>query len=51
MQWNTTTVSIATVLFKKLVIVIATLGRTTLHWQLNKVIPSGMHNCDFKTIN
>ena len=26
------------------------LGQKTLHWQLNKVIPTGMYNCNFEAI-
>ena len=47
MQSNTTVVSIVAVFFKKAVIIIATHGHKTLHWQLNKVLLSGMYNCNF----
>ena len=36
---------------KKTAIVIAILGQKTLHWQLSKVIPSDMYNCNFEAIN
>ena len=32
-------------------IIIATHGQKTLHWQLSKVILSGMYNCNFEAIN
>ena len=50
-QLDITLVSIAAVFFKKIVIIIAILGQIALHWQLNKVMPSGMHNCNFEEIN
>ena len=42
MQLNTTVVSIATVHFKKAAVIIAIHGQKTLHWQLSKVILSGI---------
>ena len=42
MQSDTTVVSIAAA------IIIATYGQKTLHWQLRKVILSGMYNCNFE---
>ena len=51
MQLNTTVVSIATVFFNSyffIAIIIATYGQKTLHWQLRKVILSGMYNCNFE---
>ena len=50
-QSDNTTVSLAAAFFKKLAIIIAILGQKKLHWQLNKVILSGMYNCNFKAIN
>ena len=38
-------------LFKRAAIILAILGQKTLHWQLSKVIPSGMSNCNLETIN
>ena len=32
-------------------LVIATPGQKILHWQLRKVIPSDMYNCNFEAIN
>ena len=40
-------VSIAAVFFLKTATIIATHGQKTLHWQLSKVILSGMYNCNF----
>ena len=51
MQSNTTAVSIGSVFFKKVAIIIATNGQNTLDWQLRKVILSGMYNCNFEAIN
>ena len=48
---DTAVVSIAAVFFKKTAIVIAIHGQKTLHWQLSKVILSGMYNCNFEAIN
>ena len=48
MQPDTTAFSIVLVFFKKAAIIIAILGRKTLHWQLKKVIPSSMYNCEFE---
>ena len=47
MQSDTTFASIAAVFFKKAAIVIAIDGQKTVHWQLSKVILSGMYNCSF----
>ena len=51
MQTDTTAVSIASVLFKKPAIIIATHGQKTIDWHLSKVILSGMYNCNFEAIN
>ena len=51
MQLNTTVVSIAALYFKKAAVIIAMHGQKTLHWQLSKVILSGMYNCNFEVIN
>ena len=51
MQSDTTVVSIATVFFKKAAIIIAIHGQKTLHWQLSKVILSGMYKCNFEVAN
>ena len=51
MQLNTTVVSIAALHFKKAAVIIAMHGQKTLHWQLSKVILSGMYNCNFEVIN
>ena len=51
MQSDTTAASIAAVFFKKVAIIIAIHGQKTLHWQLSKVILSGMYNCNFEAIN
>ena len=51
MQSDTTVVSVAEVFFKKAVIIIAILGQKKLHWQLSKVILSGMYSCNFEAIN
>ena len=51
MQSYTTFVSAVAVFFKKTAIIIATHGQETLHWQLSKVILSGMYNCTFEAIN
>ena len=32
-------------------IIIAARGQKTLHWQLSKVILSGMYNSDFEAVN
>ena len=48
---DTTVFSIIVVFFKKTAIMIATHGQKTLHWQLNKVLLSGMYNCNFEAIN
>ena len=45
MQSDTTVVSIAAA------IIIATYSQKTLHWQLRKVMLSGMYNGNFKAIN
>ena len=50
MQSDTTVVSITAVFFKKAVIIIATHGHKTLHWQVSKVILSSMYNCNFEAI-
>ena len=50
MQSDTTIVSIAAALFKKAAIIIAIHGQKALHWQLSKVILSGMYNCNFEAI-
>ena len=51
MQSDTTVVSTAAFFFKKAAIVIAIHGQKILHWQLNKVILSGMYNCNFEAVN
>ena len=51
MQSDTTFVSVVAVFFKKTAIIIATHGQKILHWQLSKVILSGMYNCTFEAIN
>ena len=51
MQSDTRVVSIAAVFSKKVAIIIATQGQKTLHWQLSKVILSGMYNCNFEAVN
>ena len=51
MQSDTTVNSIAAVFSKKSAIIIASYGQKTLHWQLSKVILSGMYNCNFEAIN
>ena len=50
MQSGTTIVSIAAVFSKKAAIILATHGQKTLHWQVSKVILSGMCNCNFEAI-
>ena len=45
MQSDTTVLSIAAA------IIIATHGEKKLHWQLRKVMLSGMYNCNFEAIN
>ena len=50
MQLDTTVVSIAAVFFKKAAIIIATHDQKALHWQLSKVILSGVYNCNFEAI-
>ena len=51
MQSDTTVVSIAAVFSIKAAIIIATHDKKTLHWQLSKVILSGMYNSNFEGIN
>ena len=51
MESDMTVFSIVAVFFKKAAIVIAIHGQKTLHWQLNKVILSGMYNCNFEAVN
>ena len=51
MQPDTTVVSIAAVFCEKAAIIIATSGQKTLHWQLSKVILSGVYNCNFEAVN
>ena len=51
MQSDSTVVSIAVAFFKNAAIIIATYGQKTLHWQLSKVILSGMYNSNFDAIN
>ena len=51
MQSDTTVVSIAPVFLIDAAIIIAIHGQKTLHWQLSKVILSGIYNCNFETIN
>ena len=51
MPSDTTVVSIAIVFLVAAAIIIATHGQKTLHWQLRKVILSGMCNCNFEAIN
>ena len=51
MQSDATVVSIAAAFFKKAATIIAIHGQKTLHWQLSKVILSGMYNCNFEAIN
>ena len=51
MQSDTTVVSIAEVFFKKATVIIAIHDQKTLHWQLSKVILSGIYNCNFEAIN
>ena len=46
-----TTVSIAAVFLIAAAIIITTHGQKTLHWQLSKVILSGICNCNFEAIN
>ena len=48
MPSDTTVVSIAIVFLVAAAIIIATHGQKTLHWQLRKVILSGMYNCNFE---
>ena len=38
-------------LFKKAAIIIASHGQKILHWQISKVVLSGMSNCNFEAIN
>ena len=47
-MFYTTVVSIAADFFKKVAIIIAAHGQKTLHWQLSKIIVSGMYNWDIK---
>ena len=51
MQSDTTVVSIAPVFLIDAAIIIAIHGQKTLHWQLSKVILTGMYNCSFEAIN
>ena len=51
MQSDTTVVSTAAAFFTKTAIIIATHGQKALHWQLSKVTPSDMCNCNFEAIN
>ena len=51
MQSDTPVVSMDAVFFKKAAIIITTHDQKTLHWQLSKVILSGMYNCNFEAIN
>ena len=51
MQLNTTVASIATGFLIAAAIIIATFGQKQLHWQLRKVVLSGMYNYNFDTIN
>ena len=51
MQSDATVVFIAAVFFKEATVIITTLSQKTLHWQLNKVMPSGMCNCNLKAID
>ena len=51
MQSDTTVVSIAAVFLIAAAIILATYGKKILHWQLRKVILSGMYNCNFEAIN
>ena len=50
MQSDTTVVSIAAVFLKAAAIIAATHDQKTLHWQLRKVILSGIYNCSFEAI-
>ena len=43
--------SIAAVFFKEAAVIIAIHGQKTLHWQLGKVILSGMYNYNFEAEN
>ena len=46
---NITVVSVVLVFFlKQAAIIIAILGQKSLHWQLSKVVPSGMYNCNWR---
>ena len=49
MQSDTTVVSIAFLIAAATII--TTHGQKTLHWQLRKVILSGMYKCNFEAIN
>ena len=51
MQSDTTVFPIAAVFLIAAAIIIATHGQKTLHWQLSKVILSGIYNCNFEAIN
>ena len=51
MEMDTAVVSVAAVFFNKTASITAIHGQTTLHWQLSKVIISGMYNCNFEAIN
>ena len=51
MQSANTVASIAAVISKRVAIIIYMHGQKTLHWQLSKVIHSGMYNCNFEEIN
>ena len=49
---DVTAISIAAVFFlKKAAILITIHDQKTLHWQLSKVILSGIYNCNFEAIN
>ena len=48
---NRMLISIAAVFFKRAAVIIAVLDQKTLHWQLSKVILSGMYNCNFEAIS
>ena len=51
MQWSTTAIFISTVFLKKAAVIITIFVQNTLDGQVNKVIPSGMYNCNFEAIN
>ena len=48
---DTTFAFIAAVFFKNAAIIIAMHGQKTLHWQVSKVILSGMYKRNFELIN